>query len=555
MTTRSAPPPLPPEGLRIIPLGGLGEIGRNMAVLEFAGRILIIDCGVLFPEDHQPGIDVVLPDFSILADRWDDVDGVFLTHGHEDHIGGVPYLIQAGLRAPIFGSRLTLGFLHAKLRGRHAETREVVEGEVLDIGEFRCQFIAVNHSIPDALAVAVTTNAGTVVHTGDFKADPTPLDRRLTDMAAFHELGRSGVALLMSDSTNAEVRGFVATELDIGNVLTGVVSRAPGRVFVACTSSHIHRIQHVLDAAAATGRKVALVGASIQRNFKVAEDLGFLRFDPKVLATGSETLSPERLVVLCTGSQGEPAAALSRMAHGQHPDFELGPGDTAVFASSLIPGNEEAVYRIINRLAYFDVDTVTKEHAKVHVSGHAAAGELTQVLNAVRPANFLPVHGEGRHLRAHSHLAHLTGVPKERTFVVHDGDVIDLVDGVATVTGHVQAGFTYVDGVGVGEVGEESLRDRRILRDEGFISVVAVVDSATGDIVSGPEVSARGFADDDEPLQDIRSRVGEAIRATAETSSEVDIDELRRAIKRAVGSRVSRFYRRRPMLLVYVVAV
>ena len=550
------PPPLPPGFLRVIPLGGVGEIGRNMAVLEFDGRLLIIDCGVLFPEEHQPGVDLVLPDFTHLQDRWDDIEAVILTHGHEDHIGGVPYLIQAGLRAPLVGSRFTLGLLDAKLTERRLDSdeTEVAAGQTVRFGPFTCEFVAVNHSIPDALAVAVTTEAGTLFHTGDFKADMTPLDGRLTDMAAFYRLGDRGVDLLLSDSTNADVPGFVATERDIGPVLDRVIGETSGRVFVVCTSSHVHRIQQVLNAARNRQRHVAIIGRSMIRNVRIADDLGYLNVPPGLVLSVDEVnkLPDDGMLVLCTGSQGEPAAALSRMATGQHRDFSLGEGDQVIFASSLIPGNESAVYRLIDRLAYAGVDVTTRQQAPIHVSGHAAAGELTGVLNALRPRNFMPVHGEGRHLRAHAKLAMRVGVPEDRVLVVRDGAVVDLGDGKASVVGRVSAGYTYVDGTGVGDVGEESLRDRVILGEEGFISAVVVVDERSGKVVAGPEISARGFADEEAPLDDIRQRVADDI-ASAPLSQPVDADELRRIIRRSIGSQVNRVHRRRPMILVYVV--
>jgi len=556
--THRDPPPLQPGTLRVTPLGGVGEIGRNMTVLEHRGRLLIIDCGVLFPEEHQPGVDLVLPDFSTLRERWDDVEAVILTHGHEDHIGGIPYLIEAGLKAPIVGSRFTLGLLQAKLAERRLEATlvEVASGETAELGPFTSEFVAVNHSIPDALAVCVLTSAGTLFHTGDFKADLTPLDNRLTDMASFYEIGERGLDLLLSDSTNADVPGFVATERDIGPVLERVIDDAAGRVFVVCTSSHVHRIQQVLNAAKQSGRQVAIVGRSMVRNTKIADDLGYLQVPPGLLLSVDDLdkLPSNRMLVLCTGSQGEPAAALARMARGDHRDFALVEGDLVVFASSLIPGNESAVYRLIDRLAYNGVDVVTRQQAPIHVSGHAAAGELTAVLTALRPRNFMPVHGEGRHLRAHAKLAMRTGVPSSRIIIARDGDVVDLTDGKASVVGQVSAGFTYVDGIGVGDVGEESLRDRLILGEEGFISAVVVVDARSGTVVSGPEISARGFADEDTLLDDIRRRVADDLAgAKSSGSAPVDPDELRRIIRRSIGSRVNRVHRRRPMILVYVV--
>jgi ribonuclease J len=431
---------------------------------------------------------------------------------------------------------------------------EVAAGQTVTFGPFTCEFVAVNHSIPDALAVAVTTEAGTVFHTGDFKHDLTPLDGRLTDMASFYRFGERGVDLLLSDSTNADVPGFVATERDIGAVLDRVVGEASGRVFVVCTSSHVHRIQQVLNTARNNERHVAVVGRSMVRNVRIAEELGFLSVPPGLVLSVDDVdqLPSDRMLVLCTGSQGEPGAALSRMVAGQHKDFALAEGDTVIFASSLIPGNESAVYRLIDRMAYAGVDVVTRQQAPIHVSGHAAAGELTAVLTALRPRNFMPVHGEGRHLRAHAKLAMRTGVPRDRVIIARDGAVVDLGDGKASLVGRVPAGFTYVDGGGVGDVGEESLRDRLILGEEGFISAVVVVESRTGRVVAGPEISARGFADEEAPLDDIRQRVADDI-ANSPHSEPVDPDELRRVIRRSIGSQVNRVHRRRPMILVYVV--
>src|SRR3954454_6549764 len=376
-----------------------------------------------------------------------------------------------------------------------------------------------NRAIPDALAVAVTTPAGTLFHTGDFKADLTPLDGRLTDMAAFYRLGERGVDLLLSDSTNADVAGFVRTERDIGPVLDRVVGDASGRVFVVCTSSHVHRIQQVLNTARNGQRHVAIIGRSMVRNVRIAEELGYLTVPPGLVLSVDEvdSLPSDRMLVLCTGSQGEPAAALSRMATGQHKDFTLAEGDLVIFASSLIPGNESAVYRLIDRLAYAGVDVLTGQQAPIHVSGHAAAGELTAVLTALRPRNFMPVHGEGCHLRAHAKLAMRVGVPEDRVLVVPDRPVVCLGDGKASVVGRVSAGFPYVYGTGVGDVGEESLRDRVILGDEGFISAVVVVASRSGTVVAGPEISARGFADEEAPLDDIRQRVADDIANSPHT--------------------------------------
>jgi ribonuclease J len=551
------PPPLAAGGLRVVALGGLGEVGRNMTVFEYDGRLLIVDCGVLFPEDFQPGVDLILPDFDYIRDRLDDVDGVVLTHAHEDHIGAVPYLLREKPDIPLIGSRLTLAFVEAKLQEHRITpyTLEVREGGRERIGPFDCEFVAVNHSIPDALAVAIRSPAGLVLHTGDFKMDQLPLDGRLTDLRAFARLGDEGVDLLLSDSTNAEIPGFTTPERDITPVLDRVFSQATRRIVVACFASHVHRVQQVLDAAVAHHRKVAFVGRSMVRNMGVAGDLGYLKVpgnllvDPKKL----EDLPDDQVVLVCTGSQGEPMSALSRMANRDHM-IRIGEGDTVILASSLIPGNENPVYRVINGLSRWGAHVVHKANAMVHVSGHAAAGELLYVYNIVRPSNVMPVHGEWRHLRANADLAVQTGVPRDRTVLAEDGVVVDLVDGRATVVGAVPCGYVYVDGSTVGEVSDSSLKDRRILRDEGFISVVVVVDSVTGKVSGGPQIHARGFAEDDSVFDAVRPLIEDALdKAAAEGIG--DSRQLQQLVRRTVGRWVSDTYRRRPMIIPLVVEV
>jgi ribonuclease J len=496
----SPPPPLPEGALCVVALGGLGEVGRNMAVLEYAGRLLIIDCGVLFPEDHQPGVDLILPDFDYIRDRLGDVEAIVLTHGHEDHIGAVPYLLRLRSDIPLVGSQLTLAFVEAKLKEHRISptTLTVREGQVEQLGVFGCEFVAVNHSIPDALAVAVTTGAGTVLHTGDFKMDQLPLDGRITDLRAFARLGEKGVDLFMVDSTNAEVPGFVAQERGIGPVLDGVFADSAKRIIVASFSSHVHRVQQVLDAAAAHGRRVALVGRSMVRNMAIASDLGYLKVPDGVLVDLKQLdgLPDDEIVLMCTGSQGEPMAALSRMANNDH-KLSVGHGDTVILASSLIPGNENAVFRVINGLTRLGARVVHSGNAKVHVSGHASAGELLYCYNILRPRNVMPVHGEVRHLVANAALAVQTGVPADRVVLAEDGVVVDLVDGRASVVGAVPCGYVYVDGSSVGGITEAELKDRRILGDEGFISIFAVVSSADGKVLAGPQIHARGFAEQD----------------------------------------------------------
>ncbi len=549
------PPQLDPEVLRIVALGGLGEVGRNMAVLEHRGKLLVIDCGVLFPEDHQPGVDLILPDFSYIADRLDDVVAVVLTHGHEDHIGAVPYLLRLKPDLPLIGSQLTLALVEAKLREHRITpiTLAVKEGGVEQFGPFGCEFVAVNHSIPDALAVAVTTGAGTVLHTGDFKMDQLPLDGRITDLRAFARLGEAGVDLFMVDSTNAEVPGFTVSEREITPVLNSVFAAAERRVIVASFASHVHRVQQVLDAAHAHGRRVALVGRSMVRNMGIAKDLGYLNVPQNVLIDlkAVDSLPDERVVLMCTGSQGEPMAALSRMANRDH-RVQVGRGDTVVLASSLIPGNENSVFRVINGLTRLGAKVVHQGNARVHVSGHASAGELLYCYNIVRPRNVMPVHGEARHLVANAELAVKTGVPRERVVIADDGIVIDLAHGEANVAGKVPCGYVYVDGSSVGAITEADLKDRRILGEEGFISIIVVVDSASGKVVAGPEIHARGFAETDDSFDAVRPRIVDAILAAADTGS-VDTHQLQQVVRRVVGRWVNESYRRRPMIIPLVI--
>ena len=549
------PPPLADNALRFVALGGLGEIGRNMAVLEHQGRLLIIDCGVLFPEDHHPGVDLILPDFSYLDGRLDAVEAIILTHGHEDHIGAVPYLLARKPDIPLIGSRLTLALIEAKLKEHRIRpyTLEVREGEREHLGVFDVEFVAVNHSIPDALAVMVRTSAGSILHTGDFKMDQLPLDGRITDLRAFARLGEEGVDLFLTDSTNADVPGFTAPERDISSAIDKVFRHAERRIVVACFSSHVHRVQQVMDAAYKAGRKVALVGRSMVRNMGIAVELGYLHVPDGVLVDVKklDDLRDDQIVLVCTGSQGEPMAALSRMANRDH-RIDVGPGDTVLLASSLIPGNENAVYRVINGLMRLGANVVHKGNAKVHVSGHAAAGELTYCYNIVRPRNVLPVHGEWRHMFANAELAVATGVPRDRVLLAEDGVVIDLAEGVARIVGAVPAGYIYVDGSSVGGTDEAMLKDRRILRDEGFITCIVVIDTATGKIAAGPDITARGFAEDREVFEQVIPKVEAAIIAATEGGI-TDEHQLQQVIRRTVGGWVGGKIRRRPMIIPIVI--
>ncbi|MFC7790262.1 ribonuclease J [Microbacterium sp. MAHUQ-60] len=554
-TPIAAPEPLAPGTLRVTPIGGLGEIGRNMTTFEYDGKILIVDCGVLFPEEHQPGVDLILPDFEPIKDRLDDIVGVVLTHGHEDHIGAVPYLLRLKADIPLIGSGLTLALVEAKLKEHRIKpyTLTVQEGQEEQVGPFDLEFIAVNHSIPDALAVAISTPAGLALATGDFKMDQLPLDGRITDLNTFARLGDEGVDLFLVDSTNADVPGFTPTERSIGPVLDQVIAKAPRRVIVASFSSHVHRVQQVIDAAHANGRRVAFLGRSMVRNMTIAEQLGYLRVPDGVLIDYKKArdLPDDRIVYMSTGSQGEPMAVLSRMANLDHA-IEPGEGDTVILASSLIPGNENAVYRVIDGLTKLGANVVHKANARVHVSGHAAAGELLYCYNILKPRNVLPVHGEYRHLTANAKLAQDTGIAEERTFIASNGTVIDLRDGDARVAGQLDIGFVYVDGSTVGGITDADLKDRRILGEEGFVSVIIVVDSTTGQVVSGPEIHARGVAEDDRVFDDVVPKIVAALKEAAGNGVR-DNHALSQIVRRTIGRWVNQKLRRRPMIVPLVI--
>nr|WP_177241910.1 ribonuclease J [Saccharopolyspora antimicrobica] len=555
----SAPPsPLAEGGLRVVALGGIGEVGRNMTVFEYGGRLLIVDCGVLFPEDDAPGVDLILPDFGAIENRLEDIDALVLTHGHEDHIGAVPFLLRLRPDLPVVGSKFTLALLAAKCREHRLSPVlvEVTEGQRSQHGAFDLEFFAVNHSIPDALAVAIRTPAGVALHTGDIKLDQLPLDGRLTDLAGFSRLGDEGVDLFLVDSTNAEVPGFVTPEREIGPVLDRVIGKATQRVIVACFASHVHRVQQVLDVAEAHGRKVCFVGRSMVRNMGIAADLGMLNVPEGLLVDLSDALEmPEHEVAfVSTGSQGEPLSALSRMARGEHKQISIRAGDTVVLASSLIPGNETAVFGVVNGLVRLGAQVVHQGHAKVHVSGHASAGELLYLYNAVRPSNVMPVHGEWRHLRANAELARLTGVPADRVVIAEDGVVVDLLDGIASIAGRVEVGHVYVDGLSVGDVGESTLSDRLVLGEGGFIAITVAVEAATGRAVSSPTISGRGFSDDPKALDDVVPLV-EMELARTEAEGITDTHRIAQAVRRVVGRWVAEKYRRRPMIVPNVLPV
>ena len=550
------PPPLTDDTFRVVALGGLGDIGRNMTVLEYRGKLLIVDCGVLFPEETQPGVDLILPDFAYIQDRLDDVAAVILTHGHEDHIGAVPYLLRHKQDMPIVGSQLTLAFIESKLKEHRitAYTHAVKEGMTEKFGDFSVEFIAVNHSIPDALAVAVTTDAGTILITGDFKMDQLPLDGRVTDLNAFARLGDQGVDLFLVDSTNAEVPGFVTSEKDIIPTLQQVIGGASGRVIVASFASHVHRVQQIIDVAVRNNRKIAFVGRSMVRNMALASDLGYLTVPGGALISSDEMadLPDDQAVLICTGSQGEPMAALARIANQDHA-ISVGPGDTVILASSLIPGNENAVYRIINDLTRLGAHVVHKGNALVHVSGHAAAGELLYCYNIVKPKNVMPIHGEWRHLRANADLAIKTGVPESRVMLAGDGIVVDLVNGKANIVGAVPCGYVYVEGSTVGEVSESLLKDRRVLGEDGFLSIVAAIDFAERKVIAGPQIHARGFSKEESVFEEILPKIKSTLEA-ALADGVTDTHQLGQMVRRVAGKWVGEKHRRRPMIVPLIIS-
>ena len=547
------PPKLAKGAMRIVPLGGLGEIGRNMTVFEYAGKLLIVDCGVLFPEEQHPGVDLILPDFSYIRERLNDVVGIVLTHGHEDHIGGVPYLLKERADIPVISAKLTLAFVKTKLQEHrlNAKMVQVKEGDRKKFGPFDLEFLVLRHSIPDGLAVAIRSGAGLVLATGDFKMDQFPLDRRITDLAGFARLGDEGVDLFLPDSTNAEVPGFLAAEADLVPAIDTVMRTAPRRVIVSSFASHVHRIQQVIDVAHKYGRKVAFVGRSMVRNMTTARELGYLNIPRNVLVDFKELekLPPTKAVLICTGSQGEPMAALARMAGGDHM-IDLTEGDTVLLASSLVPGNESSIYRLINDLTKRGANVVHKGNAKVHVSGHASAGELVYCYNLVRPKNVLPVHGEHRHLKANAELAVRTGVDPKRALIVEDGTTIDLKDGVARVSGQIAADYVYVENMVAGAATEASLQDRLRLAEDGAVTALLIVNPDTGRLEEEPEFFPVGFAPAVEQLEKATGIVEKTLMQLRGDKTGPDAEK---AIAQALVRWSDRALRRKPVVTVIIV--
>jgi ribonuclease J len=544
-------------------LGGVGEVGRNMACLELDGRLLILDVGLSFPSADMPGIDLVLPDMEYVRDRADDVEAVVLTHGHEDHVGALPYLLKDLNRpVPVIGTAFTLELLGNKLSEHDvtdlAELTLAIPGGGLTVGPFSMRFLHVTHSIPDGMAIAVDTPHGTILHTGDFKIDPTPIDGLPTDLHGLAEEAVRGVHLLLSDSTNAEEPGHTASEKTVGPVLRQIVDQAPGIVVVACFSSHIHRIQQVIDAAIADERVVAFLGRSMHNSVAAARRLDILHLDERDVIDISEVerLDPSRVVIICTGSQGEPYSALSLMAAREHKWVKLKEGDTVVLSSSLIPGNEPAIHRVVDSLYRSGADVYHVPADAVHASGHAAQEELRLLLSLVRPRWFVPVHGERRHLQHHARLAEEVGIPHERILICEDGDVIEVGEEVRKVE-RVRAGMTFVDGLGIGDVGGEVLRDRRKLAGDGVVVVVVTVDGQSGELVGRPDIVNMGFIHEGTSAYLLEEGVELVVAAFEETAAArvTDRSSLQQHIRRVLKKHFFTETQRKPVILPVIMEV
>ena len=554
----SPPGPLAPGGLRVTALGGINEIGRNMTVFEHLGRLLIIDCGVLFPNHDEPGVDLILPDLRLIEDRLDDIEALVLTHAHEDHIGAIPYLLKMRGDIPVVGSKFTLALVAAKCREHRVNPVfvEVAEGQRSTHGVFECQYFAVNHSIPDALAIAIHTGAGTVLHTGDIKLDQLPLDGRPTDLPGMSRLGDAGVDLFLCDSTNSEIPGVGPSESEVGPNLHRLMRGAEGqRVIVACFASNVDRVQQIVDAALALGRRVSFVGRSMLRNMAIARELGFLHVEDRdvVDIAMAEEMAPGQVVLITTGTQGEPMAALSRMSRGEHRSITVTSDDLIILSSSLIPGNEEAVYGVIDDLAKIGARVVTNQQVRVHVSGHAYSGELLFLYNGIRPRNVMPVHGTWRMLRANAKLAARSGVPEENIVVAESGVSVDLVGGRVTIAGAVPVGKMFVDGLITGDVGEATLGERLIL-SSGFIAATVVVNRETGRLAAPPQLFSRGFSEDPKALEPVTRKVQAELESLAADNVK-DPVRIAQVVRRTVGKWVGETYRRQPMIVPTVIEV
>jgi ribonuclease J len=547
--------------LRAIPLGGLGEIGRNMMALEYDDNIVVIDAGLMFPEEEMLGVDLVLPDVTYLQERKDKVLAFLLTHGHEDHVGSLPYILPK-VSAPIYGSRLTLGFIKNRLKEHklvdQVDLHEIKAGDVVELGPFKVEFIHVAHSIPDTTALAIQTPVGMVIHTGDFKMDQTPVDGKPTDMARLSHYGNHGVMLLMSDSTNAERDGFTPSERTIGEAFQELFGQVSGRIIISTFASNIYRIQQALNTAARYKRKVAVIGRSMVNNLTIAQELGYIQMPGDIMIKIQDINKEpdERLVILSSGSQGEPLSALTRIAAQEHPQVKLKAGDTVILSATPIPGNEELVSRTINNCYKHGARVFYSARNRVHASGHASREELKLMLNLVRPKFFMPVHGEFRHLALHSEIAQEVGIAKDHVIVTDDGNTVELGDSLPHFGNKVPAGYVFVDGLGVGDVGSVVLRDRRILSEDGIFIVIVTVDKDTGQVVSGPDLISRGFVHQqtsDALLEAARQQVLATINKPGRGTPEWQV--IKNSIRDSLSKYLYEQMRRRPMIIPIVVEV
>ncbi len=550
------------ERLRVIPLGGLDGIGKNMTVIEYGNDMIMVDAGIMFPDDDHPGVDLILPDYSYVVKRKEHLRAIIITHGHEDHTGALPYLLKdLGIPVPILGTKLTLGLVKGKLEEhkiKKVKLREIKGSSHVSMGVFGLDFFAVNHSIPDAVGVFIRTPVASVLHTGDFKLDQTPIDGRLTDYGAISKFGKAGVTLLLSDSTGAESTGITRSEASVGPALHDIIRHAKQRVIVASFASHIHRLQQVCDAAVAAERKIVVTGRSMVQNTKIARDLGYLKIDDEniVDAFDSHGLPPEKVVVLSTGSQGEPLSALARMANGDHRTVQVERGDTVIIAATPVPGNEKAVSRVINRLTKAGAIVVHKGTADVHVSGHASGEELKLMLNLAQPEFFMPVHGETRHLAAHARLAEAVGIPEDAIFVMDNGDCLEIDDVEARLGERVESGVVYVDGLSVGDLGQVVLRDRQHMSQDGIATIVVAIDAQTGKLAGEIEIVTRGivFADSDKVMEEARARVTKALTKTG-SEGVTDFSVVQKRVREVLSQFFWERTKRRPMIIPVVMEV
>ena len=548
--------------LKIIPLGGLDGIGKNMTVFECGDDMVLVDAGLMFPDDSQPGIDLVLPDYTYVLENEEKLRGIIVTRGHEDHTGSLPYLLQdLNNKVPIFSSKLTLGFIEGKLsefRIRAPKFREVKGGSHVNLGGISLDFFSMTHSIPGALGVFIRTNQGTVMHTGDFKLDQTPIDGVTPDYAAISRFAKQGIDLLLSDSTNATVPGFTKSEAEVGPNLLHAIKNAPGRVFVASFSSHIHRLQQICDAARKCGRKVVVTGRSMLTNTRVARELGYLNIDDADIidAFDIDNLPDDKIVVMCTGSQGEPLSALSRMANGEHKTLSIHEGDTVILSATPVPGNEKAVQQVVNSLAKLGCDVWDKNRALVHVSGHGSQEELKLLMAMAKPTYFMPVHGEAVHLRAHAQLARKMGIKDDHIFILDNGDTLEMRGGIVKRGTPVESGVVYVDGLRIGDTDPIVLRDRQKLANDGMVTAVAIV-SLKHKKIEAIEFSGRGvsFAIDDQFSEDASASIMKTIEKGKFSFTSSGSDAIRKAVRDSLSNFIWSRTRTRPMIIPVVMEV